>query len=464
MMATLALLVLPQQPVTPPPADTARGRPCVVEIDSIGRNYREVLVAPSQKSYHAGGGVLAHCQGTNTTLVTDSFAHYPGVGRTDLVGHVHIRDTTITLDANFVSYYVTNERLEAHNNVVAVNRSNGSVLKGPNLTYWRAAPGIRDTIEMYATQRPHIDYRGAGASDTSEPYVIVADRVRFKGNDRMWAGGKSTIDRSDFTAQADSMQLDQTSGRALLIGSPRVQGKGPQGYTLTGTRIELVLEAREIRLVKALGNGKANSTDWVLTADTINLAVERRKLQQALAWGKKVRPHAVSALQDIRADSLALDVPDQVLTEGRGFGHAFSASKHDSTVASVKQECATDNSDCLVSCMKPDVNCIAGDTLTAKWGQERDSSGTMRNWIHRIIALGSARSLTHQASRDTATGPSLNYSRGKSIDILMKQSRVDRITVGGRADGVNMEPRPPARDTTARDSTARDSTVRKDST
>jgi hypothetical protein len=456
MMGTLALLVL-QQPAAQAPADTTHGRPCVVEIDSIGRTYREVL-SGNQKSYHAGGGVLAHCQGTHTTLSTDSIAHFPGVGRSDLVGHVHIRDTTITLDANFVSYFETNERLEAHNNVVAVNRSNGSVLRGPNLTYWRAAPGIRDTIEMYATQRPHIDYHGAGASDTSEPYVIVADRVRFKGNDRMWTGGKSTIDRSDFAAQGDSMQLDQTSGLALLIGSPRVQGKGPQGYTLTGTRIEMVLQARDVRLVKALGAGKATSTDWVLTADTINLAIENRKLQQALAWGKKSRPHAVSALQDIRADSLALDVPDQVLTEGRGYGHAFSVSKHDSTVVMGKLECSGDNTDCLVSCMRPAVDCIAGDTLTARWAQERDTTGIMRSRIHRIIALGSARSLTHQAPRDTATGPTLNYSRGKSIDIVLRQARIDMITVGGRADGVNMEPRPPARDTTARDSTAKKGT------
>lgn len=456
MMATLTLLLVQQQPA---PADTARGRPCVVEIDSIGHSYREVAVGPNQKSYHAGGGVLAHCQGTNTRLVTDSIAHYPAAGRSDLVGHVHIRDTTITLDANFVSYFVTNERLEAHNNVVAVNRNNGSVLRGPNLTYWRAAPGIRDTIEMYATQRPTIDYHGAGASDTSEPYVIVADRVRFKGNDRMWAGGKSTIDRSDFAAQADSMQLDQTSGLGVLIGSPRVQGKGPQSYTLTGTRIELLLQAREVRTVKALGNGKANSTDWVLTADTIQLGIERRKLQQALAWGKKIRPHAISALQDIRADSLALDVPEQVLTEGRGYGHAFSASKHDSTVASVKGECSADNTDCLMSCVRPALDCIAGDTLTAHWGQEKDSTGVVRSRIRHIVAVGAARALTHQASHDT-TGPSLNYSRGKSIDIRMRQARVDSITVGGRADGVNLEPKPPVRDSTARDSTM----ARKDST
>jgi hypothetical protein len=333
---------------------------------------------------------------------------------------------------------------------VAVNKSNGSVLRGPNLTYWRSAGGIRDTVEMYATQRPTIQYRGGGAADTTEPYVIVADRVRFKGNDRMWAGGRSTIDRSDFAAQADSMLLDQIAGIGVLVGRPRVQGKGTQNYTLTGTRIELRLEAREVRLVKALGEGTATSADWVLTADTVHLAVEHRKLQQALAWGTKSRPHAVSALQDIRADSLALDVPDQVLTEGRGFGRAFSVSKRDSTVPGVRGPCTGDNTDCLSSCVGISVDCIAGDTLTARWAQERDSSGAPRSRIHRIIAHGSARALTHMVGRDTTGGPSVNYSRGKTIDIVLKQARIDRVTVGGRADGVHLEPRPIVPDSTAK--------------
>jgi hypothetical protein len=52
--------------------------------------------------------------------------------------------------------------------------------------------------------------------------------------------------------------------------------------------------------------------------------------------------------------------------------------------------------------------------------------------------------------RDTTSSPTLNYSRGKSIDIVLKQARIDRVTVGGRADGVHLEPRPPASDTTAK--------------
>ena len=72
-------------------------------------------------------------------------------------GGVHIRDTALSLDSQTASYYLRSERLEAHKNVVAVSHSTGSILRGPNLTYYRVARGIRDTSEMYATSRPTID-------------------------------------------------------------------------------------------------------------------------------------------------------------------------------------------------------------------------------------------------------------------------------------------------------------------
>ena len=175
-----------------------------------------------------GGGVLAHCDGTATTISADSFAHYSRLGRLDLIGRVQIRDTSLALDANFASYFLRDERLEAHKNVVAVNRRTGSVLRGPNLKYWRAAKGIRDTVEMYATTRPTVEYRQTtqGDSAATEPYIIVADRIRLKGDDRMWAGGRTTVDRSDFASRSDSILLDQTRGFGVLVGSPRVEGKG----------------------------------------------------------------------------------------------------------------------------------------------------------------------------------------------------------------------------------------------
>src|SRR2546428_12833729 len=106
---------------------------------------------------------------------------------------------------------------------------------------------------MYATQRPTVEYRQKQPGDTTsnEPYLIVADRLRFKGDDRVWAGGKVTIDRSDFAARSDSMLMNQTSGFGVLVGSPSVQGRGRattaeagRNYTLGGTRTQLPLAQR----------------------------------------------------------------------------------------------------------------------------------------------------------------------------------------------------------------------------
>src|SRR5438552_4497337 len=447
MMAMALLATFAQQPAAA--TDTTRGRPCVIQIDSIGHNYQEAAVRPGEKTYFAGGGVLARCQGTGSVLSADSVALFAGVGRFDMVGQrnpVHIRDTAITLDATTAAYFLRQERLEAHKNVVAVNRKTGSVLRGPNLTYYRAVKGVRDTLEMYASGRPTIEYRATADTGGGEPYVIVADRVRFKGNDRMWGGGQVTIDRSDFAARGDSMQLDQAAGFAVLVGKPRVEGKSARPYTLTGTRIELGLQGRgrDIRLVKALGDGVATGADWRLTADTIHLHVDRKKLQQAFAWGPKdsVRARALSTLNTIQADSLALDLPDEVLDEARAFGHAYSTSK---TESPKRDSTAT-----------PEVNWFAGDSLTARWKQVPESAGTPRSKLYRLIAPGSARSFTYLASEHDSTGPSLNYSRGKVIDCVLKGDKVNRCTVTGGANGVQLDPRPPApRDTTKKMDTAK---------
>src|SRR6266568_1881968 len=384
MMAAVLLTALVQQPV--PPADSAGGRPCKVIIDSVGRQAQQVEVRPGETNVFAGGGVLAHCEGSGSTLSSDSVAWFAGVGRFDMLGQrnpVDVRDTVIILDATTAAYFLRQERLEAHKNVVAVNRKTGSVLRGPNLTYYRAVKGVRDTLEMYASGRPTIEYRATADTGGGEPYVIVADRVRFKGNDRMWGGGQVTIDRSDFAARGDSMQLDQTSGFAVLVGKPRVQGKGPRPYALTGTRIELGLQGPEIRLVKALGDGVATGADWGLTADTIHLHLGRKKLQQAFAWGPKdsVHARAVSTRNTIVSDSLALDLPDEVLDEARAFGHAYSTSKKESPPrASTAKRDSTGKRD---STAAPEVDWFAGDSLTARWTQVPDSAGTPRSKLHR---------------------------------------------------------------------------------
>lgn len=426
MVFSLAVTFAAQVP------DTGPGRPCRLVIDSVGNYGRQVEERPGVINYYGGGGVRAHCEGTGSRLTADSVAYYGATGRFDMVRDVQLRDTTIALDATNATYYVREERLEAHRNVVAVNHRNGSVLRGPNLTYLRAAQGVRDTAELSANSRPTVEFRAAG--DTGAPYVVVGDRVRMRGDDRMWAGGHVTVDRHDLHARADSMALDQAGGTGVLVGRPRVEGAGNQPYTLMGRRIDLTLADREVRVVTAVDAARATGADWRLTADTIRLALADRKLQQTLAWGDSTRPRAVSARHTVQGDSLALDTPDEVLRELRAFGHALSTSRPDTTAPNA------------------DLDWITGDTLVARFVQATDSAGVAHSELSQLDARGAARALTHLAQRDGEPGgPSINYSRGAAIALTMRGDEVERVVVGGRADGVHLEPLPaptPA-DTTA---------------
>jgi len=417
--ALLALAVALQGPDT-----AAAPRRCEIVLDHAGYAV-QVPVTANLNNVHGGGGVVAHCRGTGSQLSADSVAWYPLVRRFDMVGNVRIRDTSFALDSRTAAYFTGDERLEAYTNVVAVNRQSGSVLRGPNLTYLRAAQGIRDTSDMRATGRPTIEYR-AESDTTAEPYVIVADRVRMRGNDEVWAGGTVTIDRSDFAARGDSFALDQGTGRGHLVGRrpPTVMGKGARPYTLLGARIDLALEHRDIRRVEANGTGHASGQDWDLTADTIHLAIAQKKLQQAFAWGDSTRATAVSSQQTIVADSIALDVPEEVLTEVRAFGRAISTTRRDTTAAA-------------------DVDWIAGDTVTARFDAETDSAGRKRTEIRQVLARGSARALTHHYDEQRrADPPAINYSRGDGISIALRRRRVDRVVVSGGSDGIHLEPRP----------------------
>ena len=132
------------------------------------------------------------------------------------------RDSTLTMDADRGTYYKNGERWEARGNVDTKNLRTGSTLTGPVaglLPRASRASATRSRCTPPAVRASTTSSPTAPAAKPVEPYLIVADRVRFKGNDRIWAGGKVTIDRSDFAARSDSMRLDTGAGSdGTLIG------------------------------------------------------------------------------------------------------------------------------------------------------------------------------------------------------------------------------------------------------
>ncbi len=424
---------------------------CTLQIDNVDRQGIAVETTGGV-NYFAGGNVRLSCRGTKITMFSDSVASYAG-STVNFTGHVRYRDTTLTMDTDFGTYFRSAERWEARKNVKTRNLVTGSTLTGPSLDYYRAVKGVRDTTEMYAVGRPRIEYfpkdstradptrADSAATDSAgkprEPYVIVADRVRIKGDDRIWGGGTVTVDRSDFAARGDSLRLDTgpANDGTLLGKRPELHGLGTDSFDLSGRRLDFRLKDRELERVVAKGDGKAVNTDWTLVADTIAHDLVQRKLAHTEAWGDSIRPHATSPKYEIKADSLALDSPKQQLREARAYGKAWLGGQVDS--ASKERDW------------------LSGDTVIASF-EARDSAGTSKNVLTRLVARGSARSYHLESNEKKKPGerPNINYARGNEIVITMRpdgSETVDRVEIRGKADGIQLEPaaeKAQAKDTT----------------
>ncbi|MSR07489.1 MAG: hypothetical protein EXR93_10550 [Gemmatimonadetes bacterium] len=399
----------------------APSRSCLVELDQVGGVGKQNEIRPGVFHQFGNGGVTAHCRGEKTSMKSDSVAWYSDLERMDLVGHAVFEDTTIRLDADRAIYYLQDQRLEAYGNVTLLNRKTQSRLTGPNLTYLRVV-GTRDTAEMLATGHPQARYRSETDSANAEPYFIKADRMRFRGNTRAWAGGGVSIDRSDFSARSDSSELDLGIGGGFLVGHAEARGQDSAGYVLTGRTIRFRMSQNRLVWVQARGLADATSSEWRLVADTVEFDIVGQRVGGGRAWGNSTRPRAASLSYTISADSLALDAPGQRLTELRGFGHTYATSRSDSA--------------------RVDADWMSGDTLVARF----DSTLFSRSTLSRLTATGAARAYYHVPDPKRPGSPGITYSRGTEIAARFTPFGLERVDVVGDGDGVYLEagaPSPP---------------------
>jgi hypothetical protein len=417
----LGAQVKPRPAPAPQPAAGQSGR-CVFQIDNVDRQ-GAVNETPSGTNYFAGGNVRLRCRGTQIAMQSDSVAAYGG-SVVQFIGHVKYRDSSVTMDADRGTYYKNGERWEARGRVQTTNLVTGSSLAGPSLDYYRVVNGVRDTVEMYAVGRPSIRYVPSdSAARAAEPYLIVGDRVRFKGDDRIWAGGKVTIDRSDFAARSDSMRLDTGAGSdgALIGDAPMLRGLGPDSFRLSGKRIDLKLANRELDRLIAKGTARAVSRDLDLVADTIALDLDQKKLARTFAWGDPARTLASSTAYAMRAESLAIESPGQQLKEVRGFRAAWLGG--------------------AVDTLSRQRDWMRGDTIIAEFAPA-DSAGRTRAVLSRIEARKLAQSYHLDPNPRSPSRPSINYARGDVIVVTMNPPAtggVDRVDVRGKVDGIQLE-------------------------
>ena len=443
LLAAVPALLSAQQP--------RQARNCLIEVDYAERVNQRPDGSGGTLLF-AGGGFRSHCRDQPTTMASDSVEWFSQAGELHLIGRAHFKDSSEALDADRITYWTRIERVYSEGHVFARNVKDGSEMRGPNMDYYRAVPPIRDTLEVLATGRPTIRMHPASDSasaDTTNPFVIVADRVKLRHTDRFWGSGHVLIDRRDMRARSDSALLNLTDSLTWLIGAARVAGRDTArpatdttaSYTLTGQRIRFDLNgAQEIRRVGSFRDADAVGPDWHLVADTIVMLVDSNRIQRAQAWGRERRPVATSGLTTIVGDSLDIHMPGQVMQLVWAYRSARAVSRADSAA--------------------PEDDWITGDSLRATF-LRTDSAGAARSDIDHVDSYGSARALYHTDNKQDPQGPKgVNYSRGQHINIAMQARKVRIVDIVGQVDGVYLEPRIVRPDTTLRPDTSASSALR----
>lgn len=370
-----------------------------------------------------GGGIVARCIGQGNLLTADSAEYYESEGRVYLVGNVRYTEPRATVTSQTMTYYQGSDHLHAEGNVVAV-MSNGSTLRGPIVDYYRSIPR-RPVARMVAPGRPRVtlvqrDTTGRGRPpDTAH---VVANQIVMEGDSLVYASLRVEITRPDLIAKGDSAFLDGGRDFARLMRSPSVEGKGERPFTLTGGVIDLFSRSRQLERVVSTPRGHILSQDLELVADSIDLRLQNNQLHRTIAWGAG-RAHAISPERQIVADSIDVIMPGQRVREVRAVGAAFANSTPDSGIVTSERDW------------------LSGDTIVARFDSVAAADTAARAQVRQIAASGSARSYYQMKnSSGPPTQPSVNYVRGRIIEIDFENRRVSTVTVIDQATGLLIEP------------------------
>ncbi len=247
----------------------------------------------------------------------------------------------------------------------------------------------------------------------------MGDRIRQKGENQVWAGGKVTIDRSDLAARGDSLWLRTgKDGKGSMIGGqPTLRGFGKDTFDLTGQRIDFTLDEKDLTGIMALDSAHAVTGDVDLIGDTVSIALKEKKAEATRAWGQKQRPVGLAGDYELRGDSLAIDTPKGILREVRAFFNAWAGTKPDSGTG--------------------ERDWVAGDTVDhpvrrGRLGRARrpPRCGSSRRMdrarsFYRAIEQGQAADSTKKKP------PSLNYARADRIVVQHGDHRRWRHGAGG---------------------------------
>lgn len=404
-------------------------------------------------------------------------------GLIELRGSVFFRDPFRSLTSSEATYEAAVGRLHATGDVVFIDTSEGSEIRGPELEYFRPIEG-RPEPQVHARQRPHLTLqpRDADADADTEPLEIDADEVTILGRDDLQASGAVVITRTDLRATGERASYSGASGNLSLLGDAAIESGE---YDLTGDRILARTTDGALEHVHATDEAMLSSTELTVEAPDLQLFFADSLLQRAVARsgaqaGGAARPVARSRAFRLEADSIDALVPaqqvDQVIAIGRARGESIDTTAADRPLAAVPGD---EPSDTAGAPVRPEPtgarslvenDWIRGDTIigyfaaaetagdsiapaasdsllpdtatapTVAAAAESDEDEVV---LERIVSRGSALALYRMAPDSGAPADAprrVNFLSGQVIELTFVGGELDVARVDGLQRGIFLDP------------------------
>ena len=378
--------------------------------------------ATKRNNTFVGGGVVAKCVGQDVTLYADSAELYDTIKLYYLFGNVHYREPRVNIDADKVTYFLSDERILAEQNVRATMPS-GSTMTGPQAEYLRPVAPIRQVARLNAIQRPTFTLVQKDSTGKQlDPAKLLADRVSVVDDTVYYAGGNVDITRPDLHATSDSAYMNETRQYGRLVKRPQIEGRGEKQerqFILRGKAIDLFSKNRLLERVLSVDSAQAVSGDLDLKSDSIDLRITDNKLSRAQSWGP-TGARAVSPDQTIIADSLDVLMPNQHVRRGARDQSRLRRNRAGFHEAQVEREGLASR---------------RHDLGNLRYGAHRGY--IIKPRIRRLLATGNASSFYQIPSNKGVTDPpNLNYVRGRVITVSFEKQEVQSVVVEEQAAGI----------------------------
>ena len=214
------------------------------------------------------GGPVFVCE-NGTRITADSAVYVEATGRIDFLRNVRFNETERSLTSMYAQYMGRERRLMAQQDVVLVDKRDGSTLRALSLDYFqKSASNPESRIDVHSGRPRATLYRDRarepGVRDTT---IVDADRMQIVGENVFKGWGSVDVRRGKLTARSAYSEFDQNGSYMKLYGRANVQS---DTFNLSADSIDAeLINGDEFRTVFARREAKLTSQNANVDAPVI---------------------------------------------------------------------------------------------------------------------------------------------------------------------------------------------------